>query len=234
MEFFAVMGSGKAIGRTTLSLVLAHGFLRRGLRPLFVQVLREGELPALVPDASSILSHTFQLEELGAEAIGLMDRVMSLGAFAAAIVDLPAETFPKCLLEAPGSHVLLPLSSQQAKLRYFLRDFASISAMPAIPSGRSVVVVPVGWPVVMRPCDFEPLLEREAARERHQVSPRARQIQSLGVTDSALAHLPPIVDGRINPDPLFEELAVQLARQTLCQSGSELIDRDPIWGICQP
>lgn len=234
MEFFAVMGSGEAIGRTTLSLVLAHGLLGRGVRPLFVQVLREDEVPALAPGASSFLSHTLQLGELGAEGIGLIDRVMSLGAFAAAVVDLPANVFPKRLLEAPGSHVLLPMPSQHTKLRNFARDFASLSAMPATQNGRSVVVVPVGWPVVMTSCDFEPLLEREAARGRHQVSPRASQIQSLGFTDSALVHLPAIVDGRINPDPLFEVLATRIARETLCRTESQLIGRDPVWGICDP
>lgn len=234
MEFFAVMGSGEAIGRTTLSLVLAQGLLRRGVRPLFVQVLREDEVPALAPEGASFLTHTLQLRELGKEGIGLIDRVRSLGAFAAAVVDLPASVFPKRLLEVSRSHALLPMSSQHSKLRNFARDFASLSAMPATQNGQSVVVVPVGWPVVMTSWDFAPLLEREAVRGRHQVSPRWQQIQSLGFTDSALVHLPPLVDGRINPDPVFEMLARQIARATLCQSGSELIDRDPVWGICGP
>ena len=224
MDLFVLAGSGRGIGRTTISLLLAHGLAQLGLKPLHVQILGDGECPSLMEENEALFS-TIALPRGQGRTTGsdILKHAVHHGEVGPVVVDLPAGAVPDDLLGDTATRVILPMSTGRSEVQDVVRDFSALWRTYSSRGVPPIVILPVGWPSIMKPNDYEPVLEREAARARQSIVPPCRLIEPLGVPGFLLRAGPLIVDGKIDLPPLMKGPVAAITRAILRATESSYI-----------
>ncbi|RDJ22013.1 hypothetical protein DWF00_27220 [Bosea caraganae] len=233
MELFAIAGSGNQIARLSISLLLALGFARRGMDPLLIRIPNNsGAAPSLPGEVRAPFA-TIALEpgDAGSTGAAILRRATAHGDQGPVVVDLPGGSVPSELLDDPRCHLLLPMATDKQELRQLAHDFARLARARSRPGNKSVVVVPIGWPAVLKQADYQRLLKREATRASSRVSPSIQDIVGFGVSDVVLGLGPLLIDGSVSPSPKLGNAAAAIARAVLRATGSSYIESDPTWSI---
>ncbi|MCU4180180.1 hypothetical protein [Bosea sp. BH3] len=229
MEIFALAGSGDQIARTSVSLVLALGLARRGLKPLHIQVLDDEDAAPVLsrPEHAPFTSLALAPGDAGPTGSGILQRALAHGDLGPVVVDLPGRDVPTRLLGHRHCNLLLPMATHRPELKRSAQDFAWLAARRSPFGSRNVFVVPVGWPSVLRQADYQRLLKREAARAAAAMLPAARHIVPRGISDVILGLGPLLIDGAVNSERQLAHEAAVIAQAVLRSTGSSWIESDP-------
>lgn len=225
MEAFILAGSTSGAGRTTASLLLALGMSKLGLDTLHIQVTG-GDDPPLLQDATDLPFATAWFAPTNGRSMAaeIRARIPQSPEPAAVVVDLPASKGGRGSLADPAFRFLLLMSTGRADVECAARDFHDMAGATTPLPLALPWILPVGWPYILRPADYEPILDRVLRRSRIRPPPSNRVIQPGGIPMFDLRSEPLLLGGRIALSPLRAKAAEVIAYAVLKATGSSLIE----------
>ncbi|WP_454656239.1 hypothetical protein [Bosea beijingensis] len=224
MEVFLITGSNASSIRTNTSLLVAFGLRLLGLETVHIQLTGRDEQPILRGEMPAPFATAwFSAIERPPSSAAIWDWIGQSATAEAVVIDLGVSAFEHGWIADPVFRILLPLATGEADVERVGRDFHAIAAA-LVPSGLVLPwILPVGWPPVMEPSDFKPVLDRALTRSGLPAPPSDRVIPPGGISTFEVRSAPPVVDGRISLSPKVATATEGIAYGMLKAMGSSLL-----------
>lgn len=223
MEIFLVSGTNANSIRTNTGLLMAFGLRLLGLETVHIQLTGRDEQPVLTGEMPAPFATAwFSAIERPPSSAAIWDWIGQFARAEAVVIDLAVSAFDHGWIADPVFRILLPLATGAADVGRVARDFHAIAAA-LVPSGLVLPwILPVGWPPVMEPSDFKPVLDRAMSRSGLPAPPSDRVIPP-GISTIEVRSVPPVVDGRISLSPKLATATEGIAYAMLKATGSSLL-----------